>query len=135
MRQDLREAIGEFRRDPANARFRRTEDVGGCLVASRAFARILRRRGVPYAIRRYAALPGWRTTMQHVVEVDGLVVDWIAPQYRTNGHWPDVRPVAAFAAEFGAPLDVVCPACGAPGDLRRDLTVGPLSDHACRGPA
>ncbi len=131
----LADAIGAFRADPAHRRWYTAEDVGGCWPASRAFACVLHRLRIPYSFRRYRALPGWRTTEQHVVEVDGLIVDWIARQFRPGCEWPDVRSVEAFEAEFGEPL-ACCPSCGTSGGPLDMATLErrPLSEHRCRGP-
>jgi hypothetical protein len=129
------DAIRECRQLPELARLNTTEDVGGCLASCRVFALALETRAVPYAIRRYRTPPGWRTRQHHVTVTDGYAVDWIGPQYRPGSGWPDVRPVDAFQQDFGPPLrNTVCPRCGSPGDLGRDLRLRPLRKHRCPGP-
>lgn len=106
------EAVEEFRAVPAYQRWNTTDAIGGCWQASRDFARILDRRGIPYEFQQYRGLPGWRTQFQHVIAVDGMVVDWIARQWRSDCDWPDVRPLTALEAEFGQPTGAICPRCG-----------------------
>jgi hypothetical protein len=131
-------AIAGFRAVPAHAKWDTPDDVGGCYDSALAFARILRSAGVPYTFRRYNAPPGWRTEVQHVIEVDGVVVDWIARQFRPGCEWPHVMTVGAFELEFGSPLPC-CADCGASrGPLYlvgKRLHTRSLSDHKCKGPA
>ncbi len=83
MRARLEDAIDEFRSDPEHQRWNTRKDCGGCFDTSERFARLLQLRDIEYRFRRYRGLPGWRTEFQHFIEVDGLVIDWIAQQYRS----------------------------------------------------
>jgi hypothetical protein len=137
MEPDVDAAIDAFRAVPAHKKWDTSDDIGGCHDSALAFARILWRDGTPYIFRRYKGLSGWRTEFQHVLEVDGLIIDWTARQFRRGCSWPHVMHAGEFEAEFGPPLPC-CPDCGASrGPLYvvgKRIGTHPLSKHKCKGP-
>lgn len=134
----LMEAIAEFRTEPTHARWATTADIGECWDASRAFAIVLDRRGVPYTFRRFRSPPWWRGDFQHAIEVSGVMVDWTARQNWPNCGWPHVVTGDHYISVFGPPQPL-CGECGASaGPLRvvgKNIKRTPLHTHVCRGPA